>query len=233
MARRPSTRSSRRTASREGGDQINVLGRNFENLTRATFTFRGNALNGDILTVSPDGLQAVISTPRFSATPLTESEFADFMVDSPAGQSNLLTQAFLVVADDPTPEIASLSPIAGPLGGGTLVSIFGSGFMVPVQVKFGNLTAIDVNVIDDQSPADHDIITCLSPDYSQQGQVPPVSVDVTVTNMLSGRISNARQFTYGDNLYISGNSPTEGMPGDQVLIFGAGFEDPLQVSFGV
>jgi hypothetical protein len=216
---------------REGGDQINVLGRNLEDVTRATFSFRGNDLNADILTISPDGFQAVISTPRFSATPLTESEFADFVVDSPGGLSNTLTQAFLVVADDPTPEIASLSPIAGPLGGGTLVSIFGSGFMMPVQVRFGNLTATDVNLIDDQSPADQDVITCLSPDYSQQGQVPPVTVDVTVTNMLSGRTSNARQFIYGDNLFISGNSPSEGRPGDQVVIFGAGFEDPLQVFF--
>jgi hypothetical protein len=217
---------------RLGGDQVTVFGRNLDIATRAVFTFRGSPLEAQILSASPDGLQMLISTPRFSATAMEQSEFADFSLESPAGPSNVLTQAFLVIADDPTPEIASISPIAGPLGGGTLVSIFGSGFHVPVQVKFGNLTATDVNVIDDQSPADQDVITCLSPDYSQQGQVPPVTVDVTVTNMTSGRISNARQFIYGDILFISGNSPTEGRPGDQVVIYGAGFEDPLQVFFG-
>jgi hypothetical protein len=87
-------------------------------------------------------------------------------------------------------------------------------------------------VIDDQTPADNDVITCLSPDYSHQGGVPPVTVDVTVTNMTSGRTSNARQFIYGETLFISGNSPTEGRLGDQVVIYGAGFEDPLQVFFG-
>jgi hypothetical protein len=217
---------------RLGGDQVTVFGRNLDIATSATFSFRGSPLAAQILSASPDGLQMLISTPRFSATAMEQSEFADFSLDSPAGPSNVLTQAFLVVADDPTPEIASISPIAGPLGGGTLVSIFGSGFHVPVQVRFGNLTATDVNVIDDQTPTDQDVITCLSPDYSQQGQVPPVTVDVTVTNMASGRISNARQFIYGESLFISGNSPTEGRPGDQVVIYGAGFEDPLQVFFG-
>jgi hypothetical protein len=217
---------------RFGGEQVTVFGRNLDIATTATFTFRGSPLAAEILSASPDGLQMLISTPRFSATALEQSEFADFSADSPVGVSNTITQAYLVIADDPTPEIASISPIAGPLGGGTLVSIFGSGFKVPVQVRFGNLTATDVNVIDDGSPADNDVITCLSPDYSQQGQVPPVTVDVTVTNMQSGRISNARQFIYGDILFISGNSPTEGWPGDQVVIYGAGFEDPLQVFFG-
>lgn len=217
---------------RLGGDQVTVFGRNLDIATRAIFSFRGSPLEAQILSASPDGLQMLISTPRFSATAMEQSEFADFSLDSPAGASNVVTQAYLVIADDPTPEIASISPIAGPLGGGTLVSIFGSGFHVPVQVRFGQLTATDVNVIDDQTPADNDIITCLSPDYSQQGQVPPVTVDVTVTNMQSGRISNARQFIYGDILFISGNSPTEGRPGDQVVIYGAGFEDPLQVFFG-
>ncbi len=215
-----------------GGDQVNVLGRNLETVTRTTFTFRGAALIAEILAASPDGLQMEIVTPRFSAVPLDVNELADFTATNPSGDSTL-TQAFTVIADDPTPEIASLSPIAGPLGGGTLVSIFGSGFKVPVQVRFGNLTATDVNVIDDQSPADQDVITCLSPDYSHQGQVPPVVVEVTVTNMTSGKISNARQFTYGDNLFISGNSPTDGRPGDQVVIYGAGFEDPLQAFFTV
>jgi len=219
---------------RLGGDQVTVFGRNLDTATRAIFTFRGSPLEATILSASPDGLQMLISTPRFSATPLEQPEFADFSADSPVGMSNVLAQAFLVIADDPTPEIASLSPIAGPLGGGTLVSIFGSGFMVPVQVKFGNLTATDVNVIDDQTPADNDLITCLSPDYSHQPPNPPVTpltVEVTVTNMESGRISNSRQFTYGDILFISGNSPTEGRLGDQVVIYGAGFEDPLQAFF--
>ncbi len=213
-----------------GGDQITVFGHDLNNATRFEFIFQGRTLTAEILSVSDDGQQMLVTTPRFSATPLTGNELADAKVFTPIGEYTL-PQAFIVLADDPDPVMNSLSPIAGPLDGGTLVTIMGSGFKIPVQVRFGNLTATDVNLIDDQTPADNDIITCVAPDYSQQNEVPPVTVDVQVTNMASGKISNTLQYTYGDNLFISGNSPTEGMPGDVVLIYGSGFEDPLQVVF--
>ncbi len=213
-----------------GGDQVNLFGRNLDNATRVGFGFLGQDLNAQILSVSADGTQVLVSTPQFSLTPLEVDELADVSISTPVGNYTL-PQSFIVIADDPEPIIASLSPIAGPLDGGTLVTIFGSGFKVPVQVKFGELAATDVNVVDDQTPADNDMITCLSPDYSQQGVEPPVTVDVQVTNMLSGKISNTVGFTYGYSLFISGNSPSEGLPGDQVVIYGSGFEDPLQAYF--
>jgi hypothetical protein len=102
-----------------------------------------------------------------------------------------------------------------------------------MQVFFGNLTALDVNVFNDTTPADNDRITCVTPDYSQQGVVPPVTVDVVVTNMTSSKTDTlGGAFTYGDPLWISGNSPTEGGLGDLVVIYGSGFADPLQVSLG-
>ena len=214
-----------------GGDQITVFGNDLNNATRFEFVFQGRTLTAEILSVSEDGQQMLITTPRFSTTPITTNELADAKVFTPIGEYTL-QQAFIVLADDPDPVLNSLSPIAGPLDGGTLVTLMGSGFKIPVQVKFGNLTATDVNLIDDQTPADNDIITCLSPDYSQQNEEPPVTVEVQVTNMTSGKSSNTLQFRYGDNLYVSGNSPTEGRPGDIVLIYGSGFEDPLQVFWG-
>lgn len=213
-----------------GGDQIMIFGRDFEDATRIRWFGAGVDLVSPQFDVSPDGAQIVAITPQFSAIPLDEDLLIGVEVTTPVGQATL-DNSFIVLADDPEPVINSPSPIAGPLDGGTLVTIFGSGFKVPVQVTFGNLSATDVNVIDDQTPADNDMITCLSPDYSQQGDDPPVTVDVQVTNMLSGKISNTVGFTYGDILFISGNSPSEGEPGDQVLIFGSGFEDPLQTFF--
>jgi hypothetical protein len=57
-------------------------------------------------------------------------------------------------------------------------------------------------------------------------------VPVQVTNMTTGKSDVAdEQFRYGDNLFISGNSPAEGGADDEVTIFGSGFEDPLQVDF--
>jgi hypothetical protein len=48
----------------------------------------------------------------------------------------------------------------------------------------------------------------------------------------SGKSASYDSFTYGDALWISGNAPTEGNAGDLVIIYGSGFEDPLQVFLG-
>ena len=111
------------------------------------------------------------------------------------------------------------------------MTIFGHGFQVPAQVTFGGLEAIGVEVNDDQTLADQDTIVCVTPDYSQQGASHPVAVDVIVRNVLSGKVSAAGTYTYGDNLYISDNTPVEGWPGTNVIIYGSGFEDPLTVDF--
>ena len=218
-----------------GGEVVNVLGQAFGSVASdlsVSFTDPGGVVKlGTVLAVSPDGSQIQVETPRFSTIPLTEDEPQDVTVATLDGVVSL-EDAFIVLADEPTPEIASFSPIAGPLDGGTLVTIFGSGFQVPVQVKFGDLTALDVNVFNDTTPADNDRITCVTPDYSQQQEVPPVAVDVQVTNMSSGKSATLGSFTYGDPLYITGNAPTEGGLGDLVIIYGSGFEDPLQVFLG-
>ncbi len=219
-----------------GGEVVNVLGQGFGSVASdlsVSFTDTAGLVKlGTVLAVSPDGTQIQVETPRFSTIPLTEDDPQDVTVATIDGVTSL-ADAFIVLADEPTPEIASISPIAGPLDGGTLVTIFGSGFQVPVQVKFGNLTALDVNVFNDTTPADNDRITCVTPDYSQQGDVPPVSVDVEVRNMTSGNSATVGgAFTYGDRLYITGNTPQEGGLGDLVIIYGSGFEDPLQVFLG-
>ncbi len=214
-----------------GGEDVTLLGSNLTGTDSVTFTFRSQNLSAQILSVAADGHQVLVTTPRFSVQPLETSEMAGVRLTTADGGSAELADAFLVLPDEPTPEIATISPIAGPLDGGTLVTIFGSGFQMPLQVKFGNLTATEVNLFDDQSMADNDRITCLSPDYTQQGQTPPVAVEVNVTNSLSGKTSNNATFTYGDLLYITGNSPGEGTLADDIRIFGSGFSDPLQVFF--
>jgi hypothetical protein len=219
-----------------GGEIVNILGQGFgavaSDLSVSFADTEGVVKLGTVMAVSPDGSQIQVETPRFSTLPLTADEPQDVTVATIDGVVTL-EDAFIVLADEPTPAISSISPIAGPLDGGTLVTIFGRGFQVPLQVTFGNLTALDVNVFNDTTPADNDRITCVTPDYSQQDVVPPVSVDVTVTNVTSGNSDSLPDaFTYGDPLYITGNSPVEGGLGDLVIIYGSGFEDPLQVFLG-
>ncbi len=218
-----------------GGEVVNILGQNFGSVASdlsVSFTDDDSVVRlATVLSVAPDGSQIQVETPRFSTLPLTEDRPQDVTVSTVDGGTTL-EDSFVVLADNPQPEIASISPTAGPLDGGTLVTIFGSGFQAPMQVFFGNLTALDVNVFNDTTPANQDRITCVSPDYSTQGDVPPVVVPVRVVNSTSGLDSVYDAFTYGDNLYISGNSPQEGGLGDLVIIYGSGFEDPLQVFFG-
>jgi hypothetical protein len=218
-----------------GGEIVNVLGQGFgfpaANMAVEFISPSGGSRSATIVSVAPDGSQIQVETPRFSTLPLAEDQAQDVRVSTPNG-SGQLDDGFLVLADNPTPVIATLSPTSGPLDGGTEVTIFGSGFQAPMQVFFGRLTALDVNVFNDTTPADQDRITCVTPDYSTQGDVPPVTVDVQVVNMSSGNeATRGGGFTYGDRLFISGNTPQEGNAGDLVVIYGSGFEDPLQVFF--
>ena len=215
-----------------GGEIVSILGQNFGSVVSdlsVSFTDDDGAVRlANVLSVAPDGTQIQVETPQFSTLPLTEDRPQDVTVSTIDGGTSL-ADSFIVLADNPTPLIASISPTAGPLDGGTLVTIFGSGFQAPMQVFFGELAATDVNVFDDTSPANQDRITCVSPDYSQQGDVPPVAVEVRVVNINTGNQDGFSSFTYGDALYISGNTPVEGGPGSLLIIYGSGFEDPLQV----
>ncbi len=221
------------TGRSSGGEIVNILGQGFTfpaaNTVVSFIDPGGFTLPAPILSIAPDGSQIQVETPRFSTLPLESDAPQDVVVTTPNGAGRL-EDGFIVLADEPQPTINSVSPTSGPLDGGTLVTIFGNGFQVPMQVWFGDLTALDVNVFNDTTPADNDRITCVTPNYSQQEDVPPVTVNVTVTNMTSGKTDTlGAAFTFGDVLFISGNTPSEGGLGDLVIIFGSGFEDPLQV----
>ncbi len=216
-----------------GGEVVNILGQALgTTTTNTTVEFvdeDGFRRTATVISAAADGSQLQVETPRFSTLPLDVDRPQSVAVSTTNG-TGTLEQAFLVLADNPQPEITSISPTAGPLDGGTLLTIFGHGFQIPMQVFVGGLEAIDVNIFNDNTPADQDRITCVTPDYSQQGDVPPVGVDVRVVNSNSGASATSPiQFSYGDPFFISGNSPARGGPGDLVIIYGSGFEDPLQV----
>jgi len=229
-----------------GGEMVTVLGRNFDanpdhpNPVRVEFIAPDRTLEGIDPAVSPDGHQIEVMTPQYSATPLEQNVVTDVRVTNlyaAAGTEDADTKedAFVFLAENPTPEITSIAPTSGPIDGGTVVTIFGHGFDEPVQVRFWIsastfLEAMLIEVNDDTGLEDNDTIICVTPDASQQGLEPPSAVNVEVCNVLSGNCGELEGgFLYGDALFISGNSPSEGPPGTEVIIYGAGFEDPLQV----
>jgi hypothetical protein len=215
--------------SASGGETVTLIGRWLQETD--SVRFGGSAYPpAQVVSVSADGMQVEVITPRFSIVPLTQNLLLDVTLTA-RGHSFTLQNAFLVLADEPTPQITAIAPTSGPLDGGTEVTVFGHGFQFPFRVSFGELEANVVNYYDDTTPSDNDEIICVAPDYSQQSEEPPVAVDVKVTNIETGKVSNAVTYTYGDNLYITGNAPAEGPAESLVKIYGSGFQDPLHVDF--
>jgi len=222
-----------------GGETVTILGLNFavdeakalvKNFDEVYFTFQGQDLLAQVERWSETQIEVI--TPRFSLLPLTANQNAGVKLTRINGDPVVKNDIFIVKSDIAVPEITGISPTAGPMDGGTLVTINGHGFEIPMQVLFGDYEATGVQVIDDQSLADNDIITCLTPDLSQQSQTPPFAVNVKVTNLQTGNNATSSQtFTFGDILYVGQANPTEGQIGDLLALYGAGFEDPVTVWF--
>ena len=209
-----------------GGEEVSVLGQGFGSVaTDLVVSFVGPdevPKVATVLAVTPDGTSIQVITPRFSTLPLPDNVLYDVQVLT-VDSGTRLDDAFVVLADEPQPVITSIAPIEGPLDGGTSVTIFGGGFQTPAQVWFGTRTADISEVLANR-------ITCTTPDYSGVGDVPPVTVDVKVINLDTGKNATlGGAFTFGDELSITGNTPTEGQLGTLVDIFGTGFISPLQV----
>ena len=140
-------------------------------------------------------------------------------VITPGGTSNSLIYTYKI----PTPSITDLSSIAGPLAGGNVITITGTGLShVPITggVKFGSAfasyqfdgdTRIDVTV----------------PAASAAG---PVNVTVST----SGGTSNAVTYTYVAMPTVSSFTPDTGPAsgGTVVTITGTHFTSDSQASFG-
>jgi YVTN family beta-propeller protein len=86
----------------------------------------------------------------------------------------------------PVPVVTGVSPLSGPLAGGTAVTITGSNFTGATAVSFGGTPAASFTVSSDTS------ITAVSPAAASVG---PVDVTVTTPNGTSAT-SGADQFSY-------------------------------------
>ena len=228
------------SGSARGGEQVTIFGQNFVEPLSVEFTGSDFTLPAQVLSVSSDGRQITVITPQISVVPIEQDRMATVKVYS-GGFTAELGNAFIFTADILTPSITVVSPNFGPIEGGTQVTIFGehaagAGFQSPVQVVFsgGNITAHEAQVI---SVSQYEIIA-ISPDITQDiaagGLTPPITVDVTVTNVDSGKSDTAPgAFIYGEGLSITGNSPIEGPMTQETLvtIYGSGFRSPLWVDY--
>jgi plastocyanin len=130
------------TGSTAGGTVVNISGTGFQ--TGATVTIGGFAAT-NVNVVSSTSITA--KTPLGPATQQA-GQPRDVVVTNPDGTSATLTNGFTYFV--PTLTITSISPTVGGTGGGTVVTISGTGFTTGVQssVTFGGVPAGNVTVVD-------------------------------------------------------------------------------------
>jgi hypothetical protein len=141
-------------------------------------------------------------------------------INDVGGASTTATGSATVVSK---PVVKSVSPVAGPLGGGNTVTIGGSHFNGATSVKFGGTAATNLTVVSSTK------ITVKAPAHAA-GQV-----DVRVTTPLgTSAISAADHYTYEAAPTITSVSPIAGPlgGGKTVTIIGTNFIGATAVSFG-
>jgi hypothetical protein len=192
-----------------GSTPVTITGTKFTGATAVDFgSTAGTGLNvisdTEIQVTSPAGAGTVdvtVTIPTFGASATSAADYFTYGI----------------------PTVSSVSPSAGLLGGGTSVTIYGTGFAGVTAVHFGGTSATSFNFVSPTS------ITAVSPAGAGTGPV-----DVTVTN-LSGNSapSSADLFTYGAPTvsYVTPSSgPTGG--GTYVTIIGTDFSGTTSVAFG-
>jgi PASTA domain/IPT/TIG domain len=180
---------------------------------------------GDVIGIyTGSALESANTTCRFSTS--NEDDIPAFGFSPSAGPVeiegfNLKWRANLSAIVLLSPTVESLATTAGPLTGGTSVTISGTEFEDVTAVHFGAVAA--------QSFTVHSAgqITAVSP-AGAAGSVP-----VTVTT-IAGTAASGGQFTYRPPPTVTALSPVEGSTagGTAVTISGAAFEEATEVDFG-
>ncbi len=185
-----------------GGTSVTITGTGFGNFTTVRFGSTATTFTLD----SPTQITAISPAGSVGTVQVT--------VTDSTGTSNGLPYTYV-----PVPAFNSINPNQGSTGGGTTVTLTGSGFTGATAVNFGSTPATSFTVNSDTQ------ITAVTP--AGTGIVP-----VTVTG--PGGTSGAVPFIYVVVPTITAISPTAGPAsgGNTVTITGTGFTGPLTVRFG-
>ena len=164
----------------------------------------------------------VISSTQISATsPAAPAGTVDLTVTTPSGTS--ATSAADHFSYEAGPSVSALSPLAGPLSGGTTVAVTGTGFSGASAVDFGVLAASAYTV------ASATQLSATSPAQAAG------TVDLTVTTPSGvSATSAADHFSYEAGPSVSALSPLAGplSGGTTVAVTGTNFTGASAVSFG-
>jgi len=195
-------------------------------------TTKGSTAGGTSVTITGTGFAAT-STVKFGSATATVSAHTSttLTVTSPAGTagaqpvvvttngaSSTTAVNFTYVAP---PTVTAVSPTKGPLGGGTPVTITGTGFGATSTVKFGSASATVSAHTTTQ-------LTVTAPAGTAPGQV---DVLVTTTGITSSAGASDK-FTYDPT--VTSVTPNQGstLGGTPVVLIGHGFSANSTVKFG-
>lgn len=193
-----------------GGTFVSIVGTGFTGAT--SVTFGGTAT---IPTVVSD-TQLTVSTPVHLAGTVA------VVVITPSGASTSSAAFTYIGSTSGIPVVTAISPASGPVGGGTLVTVTGSGFTGATSVNFGGVNVLPTVVSDTT-------LTVTSPAHAAG------TVDILVTTSAgTSTASAADQFVYGSGPVVTAISPTSGPlgGGTVVTITGTGFTGATSVMFG-
>lgn len=204
------TNISPQIGSSAGGTFVTITGTNFTEFSSVNF---GSSSATDVVVVSSTMITAM-SPPGTGTVNVT--------VTTPGGTSIVSSaDEFTYV---PTPTLTAISPNAGPIGGGTVVTITGTNFTQtpPTIVNFGTVEATDVMYVSSVK------LIATSP-----GGTGTVGVSVTTSNGTSAPVA-FDLFTYLPFPTMIGISPNTGSPGGGtvVTITGTNFTNTSTVNFG-
>jgi IPT/TIG domain len=200
-----------------GGTAVTISGSRFTGASAANF---GPAAGLNFAVVS-DTQITVVSPSQDAAG----QNAVDVTVINAAGAS-AVTAADVFTYVSP-PQVTAINPTSGPLGGGTNVTITGSGFTGATAVDFGTVAGTGVTVVSDTQ------ITVVSPPVSPTGQT---IVDViVVTPVGTSEVgTTVDKFSYVQPPAVTGIRPPAGPAagGTTVSIIGSGFLTATGVEFG-
>ncbi len=207
----PTVTSVSPSAGSTGGSTlITITGTGF--VTGATATVGGNNCTGPSVTNS---------TTMTCTTASHSAATVDVIVSNLDGQSGTGVGAYIF---RPAPTVTAVSPLAGNTGGGTAVTVTGTGFVAGAGITFGVGAGTGVTVVNSTT------ITATTPSHSAG------AVNVVVTNVEGQLGTDTNGFTYSSNAAptISALSPIGGdtAGGTFLTITGTGFVAGATVKIG-
>jgi hypothetical protein len=196
-----------------GGTVVTVSGSNFNGATAVKFGM-----------VAATSFTVLSATQITAVAPAQAAGTVDVTVTTPYGTSATSGADRFTYSTVAVPSVTGISPTAGPLAGGSVVTVTGSAFTGATAVSFGSSAAASFAVVSDTQ------IVAASPTAISG------TVHVTVTTLAgTSSTSSANQFTFSASApTVTGLSPTSGPPagGTSVTITGTGFTGATAVTFG-